>query len=406
LSSLEAPLCGVRRVWRGVSAAVALSAGVLWWCLGAAWWTWTAQASTGAKIIAVDAVALPGETVYLEGFLYKAGVRGLLSPPVAGEVLRFYDDAGRLLGEKLTDRSGSARVPSRTTRKGLYSFTVRVWENDRYEAGPAKGFILARDKAKPLFLVEAERALAASSPMGFVVKPVEKIAPAADAPGIVRGLPGSYEVVYLSSIPRMYQDKIRAWLVAHGFPDGPLVSVGGPVVKPSDDDAVPEEGRERLRHLCREGARASLAVVGSRSLAKALVEQRVRVFLLEPAQQPPASHWGQQEPSRCTFKDPDPCRIRAWKDIEPYVRRHKQGSHPPRFSGVPAFVPPSSCVQGTSSPQENEPAAPPRCEKTLRVCSRGSSRGLQQGFGGFGSDAAFAGTSSCFSCRHMGVVRE
>lgn len=371
MSSPKATLCGVRGVWRGVSASLALSGGILWWCFGAGCQVCTAHAATGARIVALDAVALPGETVYLEGFLYQGGVRGLVSPPVAGEVLRFYDDAGGLLGERLTDRSGSARVPSRTTRKGLYSFTVRIWENDRYEAGPAKGFILVRDKAKPLFLVEAERTLAASSPLGFLVRPSEKTMPAADATGVVCDLSGSYEIVYLSSVPRMYRDKLRAWLAAHGFPDAALVSVGEPMVKVSDDDSVPAGGKERLRHLCRMGAKVSFAVVGSKSLAKALVEEGVRVFLLEPSPAPGSQEQQQQqeEPSRCTFEGPEPCRIQAWKDIEPYVRRPKQGSHLPRFSGALALVPPSSSVPGASGRQESEPTVPPGERKRKgRLC--------------------------------------
>ncbi len=277
-------------------------------------------AATDVHIVTIDAIVRPGQPVLLEAFLYQAGVRGMLLPPIPGELLRFYDQDGTLLGEKLTDKGGGARVSWKKGKPGLYRYEVKLSANERYRAHSGYGLVCVREESRPLFFIEVERAIAGLRAAGLLFASLRKVSPLEDAQRIVSSLPVRYQIIYLSSLGGVHRDTIRRWLHENEFPKAPLVVLETGTPFGPDDAADTFEAQGMLRRLLKEGVRSAVAVVGTPFLARTLSDHGVTVFLLSAEK-----NAGALEPSRCSFEEP--CRVGAWKEIESHLRHRKGRSH-------------------------------------------------------------------------------
>lgn len=277
-------------------------------------WNTLVYSATPIRIIAIDAVALPGQAFFLEASLYRSGVRGMISPPVGGEVLRFYSKDGELLGEKLTDVSGTARIVHKETIAGMYHFAVRLLGNQRYQAEPAEASFLIRNPTNRLFLVETEETLAGIGPVEFLFMPHEKILPTADSNKMLSRLPRQYDIVYLTALQKTSLDKMRQWLKSHDFPKAPLWPAGDSHWKDEGGDA--KALTEAIGRIWKDRRYPAYVVLTKESLARGLSEKKMRVFLLDLARK-----GTKEERKTCNCKDV--CHIQGWKEIEPCVQPNK-----------------------------------------------------------------------------------
>lgn len=266
------------------------------------------------KIIAHDAIALPGQRLFLEASLYRSGVRGMLSPPVGGEVLRFYTKDGELLGEKLTDVAGTARIAYEERGPGVYPFTVRLWDNQRYEAESGEAIVVVRNPTNRLFFVAVEETLAGTSAVEFLIRPQEKILPVPDANTILSGLPRQYDIVYLTGVKRTSLDKMRQWLKTHDFPKAPLWPVAGALLKGEEGDE--KAFTEAIDRIWKDRRFPAHVVLTRKSLAQAVAEKKVKVFLLDLAHRD-----SKEETHTCDCKDV--CRVQGWEEIGPCIRHER-----------------------------------------------------------------------------------
>lgn len=274
-------------------------------------WNTLVYSATPIKIIAIDAVALPGQSFFLEASLYRSGVRGMISRPVGGEVLRFYTKDGELLGEKLTDVSGTARIAHKENIPGMYRVTVRLLESERYQAEPGEASFLIRNPTHRLFLVETEETLAGVGPMKFLFMPHEKILPAPDSHKILSRLSRQYDIVYLTALQKTSLNKMRQWLKSHDFPNAPLWTAGDSHWKDEGGDA--KALTEAIGRIWKDRRYPVYVILTKESLAKGLSEKKVRVFLLDLAKK------GANKDERKTCNCKDVCHIQGWKEIEPCV---------------------------------------------------------------------------------------
>jgi hypothetical protein len=265
--------------------------------------------ATTVRIIAFDNIALPDQPVSLEASLRRSGLLGMLHPPIGGEVLLFYRKEANLLGEKLTDVGGVARIPYRTTKPGIYPFTVRLKENPRYQAEPSEASLFVRDPNHCLFFVVAEETLGGMGSLEFLLKPPEKILPAPNSCDVLTRLSHHYDIVYLTALDRNSSGKMRKWLHTHKYPKAPLWPVSSSLWNTAVKDAEPLEGA--ILSLWENHKHPAYVVVGTKALARAMSKKKLRVFLLNPQQD---STGGEQTKRQCNCNEF--CQIHGWKEIE------------------------------------------------------------------------------------------
>ncbi len=236
------------------------------------------HAASRAILLMPDLVCLPHQTVQLEARLYRTGLFGLFQSGISGEVLRFLDPRGKALGEVLTDRSGTARVPYRVGGPGLYRLGVRLPANPRYEAEAASGRLFVWAPDLPVLFVELEEGLMPPKPSSFLRSQATDRAPLPGAVPALERIGPCRGIVYLSRGPETSVEDLRLWLKRWHFPAGPLFFLACPSSGLFSGGCTP--GLGRLESV-RRGRDSTLELVTrDQVLADTASESGIRVLLL------------------------------------------------------------------------------------------------------------------------------
>jgi hypothetical protein len=255
-------------------------------------------------------LSLPGEEVYVEAYLSRTGLTGLLNPGIQGELLTFRNNEGEPLGSRLTDPTGMARIRFQSSRQGVHTVSVSLAGNPRYEAAPAKGSVFVRSRRHPLFFVWVEGTLREQeSPSLLWRKPVDAV-PVPGSVEAVKKLSSCLTLAYLTSQPMVRMGPMRSWLEKHAYPPGPLLLLNrspglASLQKPSIDLQIPES-------LWKDRSLRAYIVTGDRSIAEAAGKKSFHVFLLveeEKTGSPPPGK-PEEAPSAGFVTE-----VRGWEDI-------------------------------------------------------------------------------------------
>lgn len=168
-------------------------------------------------LTARDAISLPGRPVRLHARLQA----GDLLQGQGGHVVRFYQ-AGRLYGAAMTGPSGVAEIEFVPDRPGQYVFLVDVAPGG-FPSGPPRPeqcVVACRPADAPLLVVDLDKTLVES---GFQEVLLGDPKPMVDSQRVMARLAEKYTVVYLTHRPDTLGTKSRRWLVAQGYPAGPLL---------------------------------------------------------------------------------------------------------------------------------------------------------------------------------------
>jgi hypothetical protein len=276
-----------------------------------------AYSTPAGRIIALDAIAVPNQPVFLEAILYHSGLLGILQPPIGGEVFLFYDQKGDLLGERLTDIGGAAQLPYTGAKPGIYPFIVKLKGTTRCQAEPSEASLFVRNPKQSLFFVAAEETLAGMGSLEFLLSPPEKISPAPDSSSLLNKLQHQYDIVYLTALEKISFGKIRKWLQINKYPKAPLCPAGVSVWKNPDEDA--KKFAEAISMVWKDHTYPAYVVVGRKAMTKSLSEKNLKIFLLDHHQESS----GEEKKTPCTYNEP--CLIHEWKEIEPCI---PVGKHP------------------------------------------------------------------------------
>jgi hypothetical protein len=120
----------------------------------------------------------------------------------------------------VTDRDGMAGALVVPTAPGVYPISARL---DRYPSAPAATSRLwVLDPARPVAVVDIDGTIS-DLPDWQVPFIGHRAKTFAGAPALMHDLAQRYQIIYLTARDDMFDQKSRAFLRLHGFPDGPVI---------------------------------------------------------------------------------------------------------------------------------------------------------------------------------------
>ncbi len=261
-------------------------------CLLAALLVWIsipnkALAASEAHVVVPDILALPGEEVFVEACLYRGGLMSLIKPGIQGELLRVFDQDGKLLQSLLTGPSGSVRIRYKTEGPGIYPFTVHLAENPRFHAVPSTGSVMVRSAALPLFFVLIEGGLMAQTPLTLLGKNLKQAAPFPDSLEKLQQIALCRTIVYLSLLSKSHTQQVRLWLENGKYPNSALLFLELPLTAGLSEDSVPD--LTQMLSLWKDRAQPVYFVTGMAAYAESAVQEGAHVFLLTGEDEPDIS---------------------------------------------------------------------------------------------------------------------
>ena len=169
------------------------------------------------SFVAMDAVALPGETVDLRARLEA----GDLLADQPGYVVRFLR-GGQLYKAAETQENGEARVAFTPDAVGRYEFSAELSPNGfpGVPPDPRPIVVACIDADAPAMIVDLDKTVVKD---GFDEVLIGDPAPMPDSPRVLARLTEAREVIYLTHRPDYFGPKSKAWLANQGYPPGPLL---------------------------------------------------------------------------------------------------------------------------------------------------------------------------------------
>ncbi|HTN42476.1 MAG TPA: hypothetical protein VMN77_01600 [Nitrospiria bacterium] len=233
------------------------------------------SARSSASIIPFDQLAQPKQPVRMAVRLVTGGL-GLVNRPVSGERIEFLLK-DRSLGQTLSGGDGMAVKSFVPSKPGLYTVTVRLVENPRYEAGPVELSIACRNASTPILLVAVSsvRIPGEPSPAPFSPTPPSDAMP--EAVKVLSRLSKPYQLLYVETGDEALITEAKDWLTHQGFPPAPLAAW------PMPDDAERRMERfvERLQEVRDAGWRKiSAGITRSVAEAEALIRLKIKAVLM------------------------------------------------------------------------------------------------------------------------------
>jgi len=234
-----------------------------------------ASARSSASIIPFDQLAQPKQPVRLAVRLVTGGL-GLVSQPISGERIEFILK-DRSLGKTLSGGDGMAVKSFVPSAPGLYTITVRLVENPRYEAGPVELSIACRNASVPILLVAVSsvRIPSSPSPMPFSPTPPSDAMP--EAVKVLSGLSKPYQLLYLETGDEALIPETKDWLTHQGFPPAPLLA--WPM--PDETERRTERFVERVQEVRDAGWKnISAGITRSAAEAEALSGLKIKAVVM------------------------------------------------------------------------------------------------------------------------------
>jgi hypothetical protein len=174
------------------------------------------------RLTAFDQVAAPGEIVPLTAKLESACLPGW-HPGLDRAVLEFSGvDADLRVAPTAADGRACVTAAVPLPCPAPVPVTVRYAGSRWHGAGCAAARLFVWPADCPILVTDIDRTISDLSLVLVPFKPVEKIPPLPGCVEVLHELARSYRIVYLTARPSHLYDKTRAWLAAHGFPDGPV----------------------------------------------------------------------------------------------------------------------------------------------------------------------------------------
>lgn len=244
---------GFRRLALIASAAAILTVFIPWE---------EASGRSSAILVPMDKTAPPGLPVRLEARLLSGGFP-FGRRPISGERLEFFLE-GRSLGQALTGGDGLAVKTFTPPRTGLYSVTVRLVDNPRFESDPVELVVASRGREHPVLFVDIAALRDPASPPMVPFTPRPSVEPIAEAVDILVRLARRYQIIYLDSGGEAAIAETKSWLTGEDIPSAPVRAwkAGGPGSGRSDG------ARMAVREWKKEEAGSPRAAI-TRSLADA-----------------------------------------------------------------------------------------------------------------------------------------
>jgi hypothetical protein len=152
---------------------------------------------------------------------------GGLNPDLKDKKVEFILD-GSILGQSVSDHDGIAQVktlidpkiePSSeqgSNRSVSHCFVAR------HEDIQMQGGIYTFRHTDPIFIVDVDEVISALSEVSVPLMSIENSPPVSGAVKNLNIVAKGYRIVYLTARDDSLANKTRSWLVAKGFPDGPL----------------------------------------------------------------------------------------------------------------------------------------------------------------------------------------
>lgn len=252
------------------------------------------RADSAATLVVPDRLGFPGEEIYIEATLFRSGLLGLVKEGIQGELLCFSDPQGNPIRNLLTDPSGTARIRYTAGPPGQYPITVRLADNPRHSADPAKGNLFVRDKKTPLLFVMVEAGLMAPVSTPWLMRDPEKSASEPGSAEALTAVAPCYALVYLTQSPKPSLHRTRSWLEKRDYPPGPIYFLDSPPLTGFLSEAPPPQV-DVFESLWKERSVPAHLLTRDRGFAEAAAEEGVGVLLLEPKASPNEPSGGEGE---------------------------------------------------------------------------------------------------------------
>ncbi|MCX6117863.1 MAG: hypothetical protein NT027_09990 [Proteobacteria bacterium] len=152
---------------------------------------------------------------------------GGLNPDLKDKKVEFSLDKS-ILGQSVSDNDGIAKVNTLIDPKGGTSadpgsiHLVSHCFDARLEDIQMQGGIYTFSQTDPIFIVDVDEVISALSEVSVPLMSIENSPPVSGAVKNLNIVAKGYRIVYLTARDDSLANKTRSWLVAKGFPDGPL----------------------------------------------------------------------------------------------------------------------------------------------------------------------------------------
>jgi hypothetical protein len=227
-------------------------------------------ADHGYVFTGLDALALPGQTVYVSARLESGRI--LRDQP--GHVVTFYLD-DKLYQSAATDEEGVATVAFTPDKPGNYRFRAALSPKGLSHAPPEPVTVLVacRRADEPIIIVDLDRTIVAD---GYkeVVKGTAR--PMRDSQAVLAKLSKRYTVVYLTQRPEFLDTRSKVWLRGHDYPEGPLLASEIKALLKSNESYKSRE----IANLAGSFRRIEFGIGDKSSDAKAYAENGLRPYLI------------------------------------------------------------------------------------------------------------------------------
>jgi hypothetical protein len=233
------------------------------------------SARSSASIIPFDQLTQPDRPVRLAVRLVTGGL-GLVNRPVSGERIEFLLK-DRSLGQTLSGGDGMAVKSFVPPKPGLYTITVRLIENPRYQADPVELIIACRKASVRILLVTLSSVRIPGQPSPLPFSPTPSSEPMPEAVKVLSGLSKLYQLLYIETGDETLIPETKDWLTHQGFPPAPLVAWPMPV----ETEGRTEGFAERLQEFRDAGWRnISAGITRSAADAEALTSLKVNAVVM------------------------------------------------------------------------------------------------------------------------------
>jgi phosphatidate phosphatase APP1 len=156
-----------------------------------------------------DALVPSGRGVSLEVEVERSWAP-FVDPPLAGAEV---SAEGR---SAVTDASGLARLDLPARPDGLHRVEVRS------ASLRATAHVLVLPADAPVFITDIDETISASSPLGFMLKPLGWVRPIPGAAEALAEIARRLPLLYLTARDHRYTGKTKRWLSLKGFPEAPV----------------------------------------------------------------------------------------------------------------------------------------------------------------------------------------
>ncbi len=233
------------------------------------------SARPSASIIAFDQLIQPNQPVRLSVRLVTGGL-SFVRRPISGERIEFLIE-DRSLGQTLTGGDGMAVKRFTPSKPGLYVITVRLVENQRYEADAAELVVACRNNSDPILPVSLSSVRIPSNPPAVPFSPAPSSEAMPAAAEVLSKLSDRYQLVYLETGDEALGPDVKDWLARQEFPPAPLFV--WPL--PGEADQRAERFAERLQEVRNEGwANIPAGITRSATDAEGLIKMKVKAIVM------------------------------------------------------------------------------------------------------------------------------